>query len=400
MPRRSRLSASEARHIALAAQGFAQARPSKPSDQRHYRRALHAIGVLQLDFVNVLLPAHFLMIWSRLGAYDRDHFESFLYGSGEFTEQWAHEASVVRVGDWPLLAHRRQAFESWKASPLHALEDKAGYLAAILERVRRGGAVTAQDLPQVEVPRGKPGDWHRPVARWALEHHFGRGELAVRRRLPNFQRVYDLPERLIDEGCRNEQVGVDEAERQLLCQAAQSLGVATLADIADYYRMVPRDVAPRVAEMVEEGALLPVEVEGWDEPAYLAAGTRLPRAIPGASLLSPFDPVVWFRPRAERLFDFHYRIEIYVPEKKRKWGYYVLPFRLGDRIVARVDLKADRREGQLLVRRAHLEPGADRRPTESALKDELGRLAAWLGLDDVVAEGGDPLAVAVACRRS
>lgn len=396
MPRRrTRLSASEARRIALGAQGFARQRPAKAGDQRHYRRALDAIGVLQLDFVNVLIPAHFLMIWSRLGAYDRGHFEKFLYGSGEYTEQWAHEASVVRISDWPLLAHRRAGFESWRNSPLHQLEDKEAYLEATLRQVREDGPVTAGELPQVEVARGKPGDWHRPVARWALEHHFGRGHLAVRRRLPNFQRVYDLPERLIDEPWRTTRVAAADAQRELLRQAATSLGVASLQDLADYYRMGPREAAPRVDELVEEGFLMPVSVAGWPDDAYLAANARVPRSIPGASLLSPFDPVIWYRPRAERLFEFRYRIEIYVPEAKRKWGYYVLPFRVGDRIVARVDLKADRRRRLLLVRRAHLEDGAERRATESALRDELGALARWLELEGVVAETDEPLALAV-----
>ncbi len=385
MPRRrTSLSASEARRIALAAQGFDRPRPSAPTDARHFRRALHAIGVLQLDFVNVLVPAHFLVLWSRLGGYDRQRFERFLYDSREFTEQWAHEASVVRVSDWPLLEHRRKAWRPWKNDPLKSLDDPEEYLQCILEQAVSAGAITANDLPAADsVRRGKPGDWHRPVQRWALEHHFGRGHLAVRRRLSNFQRVYDLPERLIDDEYRLDSTTESEARRALLKQSADSLGIATLHDLADYYRMTARDAAPRIAELVEEGVLTPVDVEGWKETAYLADRARIPRSIPGASLLSPFDPVVWFRPRAERLFDFHYRIEIYVPEAKRRWGYYVLPFRLGDRIVARVDLKADRAEKSLLVRSVHFEKGTKQKETESALRDELGALAAWLKLETV-----------------
>jgi len=382
--RRSNVSAAEARRIALAAQGFDRARPNSPDDARHYRRALHQVGVLQLDFVNVLIPAHFLVLWSRLGNYNRQRLEKYLYNSGEFTEQWAHEASIVRISDWPLLEYRRRAWTPWKRDPLKSLGDSEGYLRDILEQVDRDGAVTANDLPAAKSPaRGKPGDWHRPVQRWALEHHFGRGDLVVRRRLGNFQRVYDLPKRLVDRPYRERRVGQQDAERQLLRQSAESLGVATLQDLADYYRMTPTHVAPRIDELVEEGVLTPVCVEGWKDQAYLSDKASFPRSIGGASLLSPFDPVVWFRPRAERLFDFEYRIEIYVPEAKRRWGYYVLPFRMGDRIVARVDLKADRPAKTLLVKALHHEPGANTEKTESALKDELGTLAEWLGLESV-----------------
>jgi uncharacterized protein YcaQ len=381
--RRASISAAEARRIALGAQGFDRPRPSRPDDLRHYRRALHAIRVLQLDYVNVLVPAHFLMIWSRLGAYDRQRFERFLYDSGEFTEQWAHEASVVRVSDWPLLEHRRRAWTPWKRNPLRTLRDPEAYLRDILDQVREAGAVVAGDLPDAESLPRKPGDWHRPVQRWALEHHFGRGLLAVRKRLANFQRVYDLPERLIPERELDRTVDTDHARRQLLRQSAAALGVGTLQDLADYYRMPPGDAAPRVEELVEEGELLPVRVEGWRNGAYLAREAKMPRAIEGTSLLSPFDPLVWYRPRAERLFGFEYRIEIYVPQAKRRWGYYVLPFRLGDRIVARVDLKADRQSGALLVKALHFEPGCEPAETESALDGELGALAGWLGLETV-----------------
>jgi uncharacterized protein YcaQ len=382
--RRVRISTGEARRIALAAQGFDRARPTTPDDIRHYRRVMHAIGVLQLDFVNVLVPAHFLMIWSRLGAYDRPRFERYLYDSREFTEHWAHEASIVRVSDWPLLEYRRRTWTPWKHDPLRLLDDPDDYLACILEQVREQGAVTAADLPDAESLPRQAGDWHRPAQRWALEHHFGRGALGVRRRLGNFQRVYDLPERLIDDAHRMSRVGEHEARRRLLQQAASALGVATLQDLADYYRMSPRDAAPRIKELEAAGHLLPVSVQGWPQAAWLAADARIPRTIEGVSLLSPFDPLVWYRPRAERLFDFEYRIEIYVPAARRRWGYYVLPFRMGERIVARVDLKADRKRRELLVRQAHFEKDADQKETESALADELGALAAWLGLDSVV----------------
>jgi len=381
--RRVRVTAAEARRIALAAQGFDRARPKAPTDIRHFRRALAAISVLQLDFVNVLLPAHFLMIWSRLGSYDRSRFERYLYHSGEFTEQWAHEASIVSSSDWPLLAHRRQEYRQWKNSPLNKLPNRRVYLEDVLKSVRMEGEMTSNDLPPVDGPKRKAGDWHRSVPRSALEQHFGSGGLAVRRRLKNFQRVYDLPERIIDERYRNESVARFDAERKLLQKAAVSLGVATTHDLADYYRMSVRDASPRIEELVEEGALAEVRVDGWSDTAYLAVGAKAPRSIRGASLLSPFDPLVWFRPRAKRLYDFDYRIEIYVPEAKRRWGYYVLPFRVGDDISARVDLKADRKQSTLLVQNAHLEPAADEGSTADALVSELRSLAAWLSLDRI-----------------
>jgi uncharacterized protein YcaQ len=383
MIRRVRVSADEARRIALAAQGFDRPRPDAATDVRHFRRALAAIAVLQLDFVNVLIPAHFLMIWSRLGAYNRGRFERFLYDSGEHTEQWAHEASVVACSDWPLLAHRRSEYQPWKNSPLHKLPDRASYLDEILDLVIRQGASTAHDLPPVEGPKREAGDWYRSIPRCALEHHFATGQLAVRHRLRNFQRVYDLPERIIDERYRSASVDKVDAERELLRKASVSLGLGTAHDLADYYRMPARDAEPRLQELVEEGALQRVLVDGWSDAAYLASDAKSPRTIPGASLLSPFDPVVWFRPRAKRLFDFDYRIEIYVPEAQRKWGYYVLPFRVGDTIAARVDLKADRKVSTLRIQNAHLEAGADLLKTAEILATELQSLAGWLGLERV-----------------
>lgn len=383
MTRRVSVTAGEARRIALAAQGFDRARPKNPTDVRHFRRAMAAIAVLQLDFVNVLIPAHFLMIWSRLGPYDRARFEKYLYDSGEHIEQWAHEASIVASSDWPLLAHRRDRFQQWKNSPLNKMSNRRAYLDGILDTVHAQGATVSNDLPPVPGPKRKPGDWHRSVPRSALEHHFGKGNLAVRRRLKNFQRVYDLPERIIDDCYCTELVETVDAERELLRKAAKSLGIATAQDLADYYRMTGRDAAPRLQELVEEGALQEVSVDGWSDTAFLVSNAKSPRRIPGVSLLSPFDPIVWFRPRAERLYGFEYRIEIYVPAAKRRWGYYVLPFRQGDDITARVDLKADRKGSVLQVQNAHLETDADSGGTAEALAHELRALADWLHLDSV-----------------
>jgi uncharacterized protein len=344
---------------------------------------MRVLGLLQLDFVNVLLPAQYLVAWSRLGSYDRECFDRYLYRSGLYTEQWAHEASIVPVAAWPRLAHRRATWRPWRHSPLASLPDADRYLADVLQQVQREGALSADELPPVAGPKRKAGDWHRSIPRWALEHHFGRGALAVRERKSNFQRVYDLPERVIPGEHRLRRLDDTVARSELLFAAAVSLGIGTLQDLADYYRMSARIAAPLLDALVCEGKLLPVEVQGWRQTAYLAAGARLPRRIDGACLLSPFDPLVWYRPRTERLFGFHYRLEIYVPAHRRRWGYYVLPFRAGDALVARVDLKADRGRRQLHVRSAWLEPGANAGEVADELTAELLLLADWLGLESV-----------------
>jgi len=388
--RRVQLSAAEARRVALAAQGFTLDRPSGKPDIRHFRRVIETLGLLQLDYVNVLMPAHFLVLWSRLGAYDRARFERFVYGQGEFTEQWAHEASIVPASSWPLLEYRRQSCEMHEKNPLRTLRDHKVYLDNVLKQVQRDGALTAGELPTAEGPKPKPGDWHRSIPRRALEYHFARGSLLVRNRLPNFQRVYDLPERVLPREHLLQSVSRRDAQRELLRMAAAAFGVATLRDLADYYRMTPPEAAPLVQELLDDRSVTEIRVGGWKETAYLSSTARLPREIQGASLLSPFDPVVWFRPRAERMFNFHYRIEIYVPAAKRRWGYYVLPFRVGDRIVARVDLKADRKAGQLLVLNVHDEEGANRDSTCQYLATELHALRDWLDLEGVqVSRGND-----------
>jgi uncharacterized protein YcaQ len=379
------ISLSQARRIALAAQGFDRPRPTAEVDIRHIRRAIRQMGLLQLDFVNVLVPAHYLVLFSRLGAYERARLNQLVYKRREFTEQWAHEASIVPMELWPMLEYRRQ-------DSITKLKEKSKYLSQILELITNNGAMTSRDLPPVAGPKRKPGDWHRSLPRWALECHFGRGAVAVADRLSNFQRVYDLPERLIDAQHLKRRVSREDAQRELLRLAAASCGIATMNDLADYYRMSPREAAPRVAELVETGDVLQVSVEGWKEPGLLAKGSRTPRKLTCSSLLSPFDPVVWFRPRAERLFDFHYRIEIYVPANKRKWGYYVLPYLLDDRIVARVDLKADRRNKQLLVLATHKEENIDEDRSIEHLAEELKSLASWLDLERVKVSRRGPYA--------
>jgi uncharacterized protein YcaQ len=246
-------------------------------------------------------------------------------------------------------------------------------------------------MPEREgIPRRLPGSWLSTVPRAVLEVFFAQGILAVAARRPDYVRTFDLTERLIPAEHHGREIGAGDAQRELLRRAARAYGVATASDLADYYRMPIRNVRPRLAELVEAGELQAVRVEGWRQPAYLHHEARVPRCINAATLISPFDPLIWYRPRAERLFAFEYRVEIYVPKPKRRWGYYVMPFLLGDRLVARVDLKADRKNRRLLVPAAHLEPHADPASVAPALVDELRTMARWLGLESVhVARNGD-----------
>jgi uncharacterized protein YcaQ len=392
--KRHQLSASQARRIALAAQGFDRPRPVGRVDVRHLRRLIRELGLIQLDFVNVLLPAHFLVPFSRLGPYDRDRLHDLAYRRREFTEQWAHEASIVPVDVWPLLAHRRQEHRVQPWGFEEFLDELPEFYEQVLEKVRQRGPLTVDELPEPDKPIPKRlGDkwgWSLKLKRQFLEAHFGFGRLAIADRQPNFARLYDLPERVVPREHLATSLTPEEAQRELLRRAARAHGVGSARDLADYWRMPIGDARRRLAELVDSGELRRVEVEGWPRPAFLHPEARLPRRVDARALLSPFDPLVWCRPRIARLFGFEYAIEIYLPEPKRRWGYYVLPFLLGDRLAARADLKADRRNGRLLVRAAWIEAGADPATVAGALAGELGTLAGWLGLDRIeVGRRGD-----------
>lgn len=377
------LSIGEARRIALAAQGFDRPRPAKP-DSRHIRRAIHQLGLIQIDSVNVLVPAHYFVLFSRLGPYDRSAFDHLVYRRREFTEQWAHEASIVPMETWPLLAHRREEHRVRPWGFEEFLDAHPEYTARLIEEVRHRGPLCAEDVDHPQgVDRRVHESWYGTVPRAVLEAHFGRGALAVADRRPNFSRTFDLAERVVPAEHHGRRVSRADAERELISKAARAHGIATAADLADYYRMPLRDATARILELIEAGDLAQVQVEGWRRTAYLHREARSPRRICAASLLSPFDPVVWYRERAERLWNFEYRIEIYTPAPKRRWGYYVLPFLLGDRLVARVDLKADRAAARLLVQASYLEAGADRDEVAPALARELQAVARWLRLEAI-----------------
>ncbi|MHB8060760.1 MAG: winged helix-turn-helix domain-containing protein [Gaiellaceae bacterium] len=381
MPRDS-LSIAEARRIALAAQGFDRARPAGRVDLRHLRGTIGRLGLLQLDFVNVVCPAHYQVLFSRLGSYDISLLDRLAYRRRELTEAWAHEASLVPVELWPHLRHRREAHppRPWRMEAF--LDRHPEYPEWVLAEIDRRGPLAAEDISVPDgVSRRLDGSWLGTVPRAQLENLFGRGVLAVAGRRPNMARVFDRSERLVPPEQPGRSVSREEAQRELVRIAARSHGIATAADLADYFRLRVAEARPRIAELLESGELREVAVEGWRGPAYLHRDARLPRRINTASLISPFDPLIWTRKRTERLFGFDYRFEIFTPREKRRWGCYVLPFLLDDRLVARVDLKAERASGRLLALATHYEDGAGRAEVEPALRAELEAMAAWLGLE-------------------
>jgi len=379
---RDSFSIAEARRIALAAQGFDRPRPAGRVDLRHLRGAIGRLGLLQLDFVNVVCPAHYQVLFSRLGSYDTSLLDRLAYRRRELTEAWAHEASLVPVELWPHLAHRRAAHPFRPRGFDSFLKKHPGYVDWVLAEIDRHGPLAAEDLPAPEgVDRRLEGSWLGTVPRALLEHLFGRGVLAVAGRRASMARTFDRSERLVPPEHHGRAVSREEAQRELVRIAARAHGIAGAADLADYFRLRVGEAQPRIAELVEGGELRQVEVEGWRGPVYLHRDARLPRRIEAASLISPFDPLIWTRKRTERLFGFDYRFEIFTPREKRRWGCYVLPFLLGDRLVARVDLKAERSSGRLLVLATHFEDGVDLAEVEPALAAELETMAGWLGLE-------------------
>ena len=395
------LARDEARRIALAAQGFDRPRPRGRVGAPALRRTIRQLGLLQMDFVNVLVPAHYVVPFSRLGPYDRALLDEVVYRGREFTEQWAHEASILPVETWPLLRHRMEAHRARPRGFDSFMEKNAGYVEQVLADVRARGPLSADDLPSPEgASRRIPGAWIGTVPRAVLEAHFGRGLLAVAERRPNFARAFDLAERRLPPHHYARRSTHEESQRELLRLAARAHGVGTVADLADYYRMPVRVARGRLAELVTAGELREVRVEGWPEAAYLHPQAKRPPRIEAAALLSPFDPVVWYRPRTRRLFGFDFRLEIFVPRPKRRWGYYVLPFLLGDRLVARVDLKAERALRRLHVLAAYAEPRVRPGPVAEALAVELKTMASWLKLDSIAVgrRGGLARSLAAALR--
>jgi uncharacterized protein len=369
-----------ARRIALGAQGFASARPSGRVDTRHFRRVMNNLGLVQLDSVNVCIRTHYMPFYSRIGPYDRDRLDDWLNDGAEHFEYWAHEAAVLPVDRYPLWRWKMDETRPWRRAQA-LIDAHPGLLDAVLAQVEEAGPLTVSDL---DAPN------HRNEAWWgygpgkvALEVLFAEGKLAALR-TDNFMRHYDVPQRMIPRAHLDADPPPREvAYRELLRSGVRHHGIGTAHDIADYFRLHVPTARPILEAMADRGEIEQVSVPGWRGPVYLDPDTTRPRSITGATLLSPFDPVVWYRERAERLFGFRYRIEIYVPEDKRVHGYYVLPFMLDGRLVARVDLKADRREGKLLVRSAFVEDDEDPVGVSDALAGELLRFASWLGLEEI-----------------
>lgn len=349
------------------------------------RREIARLGLLQIDSVNVLVRAHYMPLFSRLGAYDRGALDALAVASSKcFFEYWGHEASLLPIDLHPLLRWRmdraREGRGVWSRLEPFAV-DRRAEADALLARIEREGALAASDVSGQKASKGM---WNWSDAKHALEWLFWAGLVASTHRRGSFERVYDLPERVLPAAIlqRPTPDPVD-ARRELVARAAEALGVATADDLRDYYRLAPADARLPIEQLVEAGVLVPARVRGWRQQAYLHKDARAGRGRAGAALLSPFDPLVWHRPRTERLFGFRYRLEIYTPAHKREHGYYVLPFLMDGALVARVDLKADRRAGTLNVLRAHLEPDAPADTMERML-DELRAMASWLGLSDVV----------------
>ncbi len=386
MTKTEKISLAEARRIALAAQGLGLPRPERVTAAR-WLGTIDRLSLHQIDSVNVLVRAHYLPAFSRLGPYDRSLIDTAAWGGRKkrrLFEYWAHEASLLPLPLHPQLRWRMARADrgetGWKGLRAFAGE-RRDEAEGFLKRIRNEGPLAASDL---EEKRGRAGWWEWGDAKRALEWLFWAGHITTATRRGSFERVYDLAERVIPaEILALPTPDERQAHRTLIERAARALGIATAQDLRDYFRLGPADAREAIESLIEAGVLIPVEVPGWTHLAYLHRDALTPRRIVARALLAPFDPLVWERSRALRLFDFHYRIEIYTPADKRQHGYYVLPFLLGDRLVARLDLKADRQAGRLLVHAVHLEPHA---PSDAmdAISEELQAMADWLQLAEVV----------------
>ena len=392
-PARDRISARLARRIALAAAGFRKPRPEAVA-ARHVAGTLDRLGLVQIDSVNVLARAHYVPFFSRLGPYDPALLDRIAHGKPRertLFEYWGHEASLIRLDLQPLLRWRMaeaRANRGIYGGLASFGAERMPFIESVLREVEARGPSVPSDLESGgEREPGRGGWWGWSETKRAFEWLFWAGLLTTATRR-GFARVYDLPDRVFPAAIRDLPTPEPaEAHRGLIRVAARALGVATEPDLRDYFRLDPLSSKAAVAALCEAGELVPVTVEGWPAPAYLDPAAHLPRRIEARALVSPFDPIVWERDRTERIFGFRYRIEIYTPAHKREHGYYVLPFLLGDRIVARADLKADRATGRLLVQKLTIEPGEDPGEVREALGLELAAMAGWLGLGEVVRGG-------------
>ena len=397
----STLSAAQARRIAVAAQGFSEPRPGGPITRAHLRRLISRIQVLQLDSVSVAVRAHYAPVFSRLGPYDRDVLDRAAWSHTArsprlLVEYWAHEAALMAVDDWPLLRWRMRQYRHgrWGSHIVKANPRMADDIVAAIAELGPSTAGQIENHLAAAPRRAKGAWWNRSDTKWVAEALFASGRLTTATRV-GFARHYDLTERVLPADVLAREVDEDDAVRELTLRAATALGVATEADIRDYFRLAAGQVKPAIVKLLADGELERVEVEGWLVPAYLPAGQTIPRRDRGTALLCPFDPLIFFRPRVERLFGFHYRIEIYTPAAQRRYGYYVWPFLLDGELVGRVDLKADRSADVLHVVGAFVEPDRTTSRVAEALAGELETMAGWLGLGGVKVGGRGDLAGAL-----
>ena len=388
-PRLDSLSIKDARALALAAQGFDSPRTKTKSTTADAVALIKKLGVIQIDSVNVLVRSQELPLFSRLGDHDRNAIPKAT-SQGKIFEYWGHEAAHLPVELHPMFRFKMHAARSgklkhWGLTSFYA-ENKA-FVKRILKYVEVNGSVTARELSTRTTKKSSWWDWDE--AKTALEYLFLTGELMSCGRGSDFARVYDIPERVLPRKILQMPTPSEtEARKELLVRAMRAQGVATMRDLADYYRQKPAVVKPLVSQLVEQGVLREVSVDGWQDKAYVHRNAQLPKRLFATALLSPFDSLVWCRPRNERLFNFHYRIEIYTPQAKRKFGYYVLPFMVNGEMVGRVDLKADRANSKLLVQSVHTEKRIKRAAINVTLGKELSLIAKFLNLKSRVVYNG------------
>ncbi|HEX3699249.1 MAG TPA: winged helix-turn-helix domain-containing protein [Phenylobacterium sp.] len=391
------LTAGEARRIALAAQGFGQPRPRGEVGKRQLLALIQRLGVVQIDSVNVVSRTHYLPAFSRLGAYRRELLEEIAWAKPRpLFEYWAHEASLLPLSAQPLLRWRmadaHDGVGTWKGIA-RFLRERRDFVERVLAEIEARGPLAASELEMGH--KGEGGWWGWSEAKRAVECLFWTGELTTATRRGAFERVYGLPQKVLPKAVLAAPTpGRADAQRALIGIAGRAMGVATAKDLRDYFRLPVEGFKARLAELVESGELAPVAVRGWRESAYLDPAARRPRNIDAQALLSPFDNLIWFRERTERMFGVRVRLEIYTPAHKRTHGYYVLPFLEGDALSARVDLKADRKAGVLIVQASHAEPWAGD-ATAGRLAQELKLMAGWLGLSAVRVERRGDLAGAL-----
>jgi uncharacterized protein len=383
--RREKLSRASARRVALAAQGFGSPRPERTVGIRDVQALVDRVAQFQIDSINVVTRAHFMPLFSRLGPYDVALLERAAHTPPRrLFEYWGHAASLIDVTLQPQLRFRMHGFRDVWGGVERVARNNPTLVDLVRDEVAERGPISARELEYQEERTRDNWGWNWSSVKTVMEWLFYIGDITSARRNSQFERVYDLPERVLPRAVLQAATPTPEdSVRALVGRAARALGVASEFSLRDYFRTRPAMTRAAIADLVDSGELIPVQVDGWESRTYLWHEARMPRKVNARALLSPFDSMVFERSRLEQLFDFSYRIEIYVPQPKRTYGYYVYPFLLGERFAARVDLKAERTRGVLRVNSAWLEPGQEPAQVAAELHAELKTMACWLGLSDV-----------------